>query len=228
MESGKQDLVELKQAIKTVGDAKWEKHKIEGIAFTLGIPSKGRLSQPSIEILRKIGYTIPENGRCLVQRVADDLELYYLRAADIPLYISEGVVDAGITGLDVSLESGLNVKEVLDLGFGVCDFVLAGKPNKKLQDGSRIGTSFPNLTLNWLSSTGKICDIISVSGSVELLPKLNVSDFVTDLSSTGATLRENNLEVKETILSSTTRLFCKKFSPRVMLFAEKLKEALEW
>jgi len=185
------------------------------------------LKEPSLELLRKAGYRLPENGRCLVQKVSDELELYYLRASDMPLYISEGVVDAGITGVDVALESGLNMKEVLDLGFGKCDFVLAGKPGKELKDGSRIGTSFPNLTLNWLSRTGKICDIISVSGSVELLPKLNVSDFVTDLSSTGTTLRENNLEVKEKILSSTARLFCKKMSPRVLLFAEKLKEALK-
>lgn len=150
-----------------------------------------------------------------------------MRASDIPIYISEGVVDAGITGLDVALESGLNIKDVLDLNFGNCDFVLAGKNGKNLKSGARIGTSFPNLTANWLAKAGKICDIISVSGSVEVLPKLNVSDFVTDITSTGKTLRENNLEIKEKILESTARLFCKKFSPRVILFAEKLREALK-
>jgi len=195
--------------------------------LTLGIPSKGRLKDPSIEILRKAGFKIPENGRCLVQKISDDLELYYLRASDIPLYISEGVVDVGITGLDIALESGLNIKEVLEFDFGNCDFVLAGKKGKKLKSNTRIGTSFPNLTVNWLSKRGKICDIVSVSGSVEILPKLNVSDFITDITSTGKTLSENNLEVKEKILESTARLFCKKLSPKVLLFAEKLRGVLE-
>jgi len=184
------------------------------------------LREPSIELLRKAGYTIPENGRYLVQKISDTLEVYYLRASDMPLYISEGVVDTGITGLDIALESGLKVKEVLDLKFGNCDVVLAGKKAKKLKSGARVGTSFPNITANWLARAGKICDIISVSGSVEILPKLNIADFVTDLTSTGKTLRENKLEIKEKILSSTACLFCKKFSPRVILFAEKLREAL--
>ena len=195
--------------------------------LTLGIPSKGRLKEPSIDLLRKIGYSIPENGRCLVQKISDELEIYYLRASDIPLYISEGVVDAGITGLDIALESGLNIKEVLDFDFGNCYFVLAGKKGKKIKSNARIGTSFPNLTVNWLSKKGKICDIVSVSGSVEILPKLNVADFVTDITSTGRTLRENNLEIKEKILESSARLFCKKLSPKVILFAEKLREVLE-
>lgn len=193
----------------------------------MGIPSKGRLKDPSIELLRKAGYALPENGRCLVQKISDELEIYYLRASDMPLYISEGVVDAGITGLDVVIESGLNVKDILNLNFGACEFVLAGKKGKKLGSNTIIGTSFPNLTVNWLSRKGKICDIVSVSGSVEILPKLNVADFITDITSTGKTLQENNLEIQEKILKSTARLFCKKLSPKVLLFAEKLKGVMK-
>ena len=184
------------------------------------------MKEPSLGLLRKTGYSLPENGRCLVQKISDKLELYYLRAADIPLYISKGVVDAGITGLDVALESGLNVKDALDLRFGACDFVLAGKPGQELKDNACVGTSFPNITANWLARTGKVCDIISVSGSVEILPRMNVANFVTDITSTGKTLKENNLEIKEKIMESSARLFCKKLSPRVLAFAEKLKEAL--
>lgn len=146
------------------------------------------------------------------------------------MYIDTGAVDAGITGYDLWGESGLKLKELIDLDFGLCDLVLAGPKKYKnagLKTGIRIGTCFPNLTANYLSRCGTPAQIIEVSGAVEILPRMGVSDLVVDLVSTGRTLRENNLIVLDKILSSTARLLCKKKKQRCVEFAEKLREVIK-
>jgi len=143
------------------------------------------------------------------------------------MYISEGAVDLGITGYDLGQESGLDLKELMDLGFGECDLVLAGREGAKLKPGCRIGTCFPNLTSSYLRKKGIAADIVEVSGAVEIMPRLGVSDLIVDLTSTGRTLRENNLIILDKILSSTARLFCKRQKQRCVEFADKLREVLK-
>jgi len=146
------------------------------------------------------------------------------------MYISEGAVDAGITGYDLWMESGLELKELIDLDFGLCDLVLAG-PKKfrgaDLKTGIRVGTCFPSLTANYLSRRRIPAQIIEVSGAVEILPRMGISNVVVDLVSTGNTLRENNLIILDEILRSSARLLCKRKKQRCVKFAEKLKEAIK-
>ena len=195
------------------------------------MPNKGRLKEPSVELLGRAGLVPEENGRSLSAKVLDEnIQVRYLRAKDIPLYISEGAIDVGITGYDIWQESGLELKELLDLGFGECELVLAG-PEKyrsiELRSRVKVGTCFPNLTMNYFSRRGAPARIIKVSGAVEVLPRLGVANLIVDLTSTGRTLEENGLVVLDNILSSTARLLCKRRTERCVEFAKRIEEVLK-
>ncbi|MFH1424909.1 MAG: ATP phosphoribosyltransferase [archaeon] len=192
------------------------------------MPNKGRLKEPAVELLKKAGLILGENGRCLSNKVeGENIVVQSFRAKDIPLYIAEGAVDVGITGYDIWKESRLELKELLDLKFGYCDLILAGVAGKKIKRGVRVGTSFPMLTANYFARQGIAARIIEVSGAVEILPKLGIADFVVDLTSTGATLRENGLVVLDKILSSSARLLCRRMKEKNVKFAERLREVIE-
>ncbi len=186
----------------------------------IAIPSKGRLHKPSLNLLAKAGFKIETTSRTYATK-ANDLEVIFARAADIPVYVHFGAVDMGITGHDLVLEKGVDVYEFLDLGFGWCKMVVAVPENSninsvyELPQGSRIATSFPRITSSYFNGLGLKIEVVEVEGAVEIAPRLGLANAIVDLSTTGRTLRENGLKEIAVILEATARLICNKVSFRV-------------
>ena len=180
------------------------------MTLRLGVPNKGRLNERTIELLRKSGLDLGEDiGRKLYVKVANqDLEVMFVRAQDIPGFIAAGAIDMGITGLDELAESGHELVNALNLEFGSCHLSVAVPEESgitdasQIKDGSRIATSFPNLTKRYFESMGKDVSVIVVTGAAEIMPYLGISDYIVDLVSTGSTLKMNRLREVGTIVES--------------------------
>jgi ATP phosphoribosyltransferase len=142
------------------------------------------------------------------------LTLVTMRPSDVPTYVEAGAADVGITGKDVLLEqSDRAVYELLDLGYGECRMVLAGRrgderlgESERRLGAMRIATKYPRVAERYFESTGRQAEVIEVKGSVELAPLVGLADGIVDLVATGRTLEENDLEVREEIERCTARL----------------------
>ncbi|MEM0217376.1 MAG: ATP phosphoribosyltransferase [Candidatus Nezhaarchaeales archaeon] len=193
----------------------------------MAIPNKGRLHKPSLDLLTRANFNIEVVSRSYTLSI-DELEVVFARAADIPVYVHFGAVDLGVTGHDLVLEKGVDVYELLDLEFGWCRMVVAVPEEKpissiyEMPQGSRIATSFPRITSRYFESLGLNMEVIEVEGAVEIAPRLGLADAVVDLTTTGTTLKENNLKEIAVILESTARLICNKVS-----FRTREKEIIE-
>jgi len=197
----------------------------------IAIPSKGRLKQPSIQVLQRAGINILEEKRAYVSKTSDPrFEAIFARAFDIPIYVHYGAVDLGITGHDLILEREADVHELLDLGFGKCQLVVAAPENSKICSindvpaVARVATEYPNLSRKYFEGLGKQVEILGVRGTSELAPKLGLAQIIVDVSSSGETLRKNSLKVIATILDSTCRLACNKIAYRT--FENEINEFL--
>jgi ATP phosphoribosyltransferase len=143
----------------------------------------------------------------------EGITLVTMRPSDVPTYVEAGAADVGITGKDVLLEQGDRVVyELLDLGFGRCRMVLAGRRGDTRMGESqrrlgmmRIATKYPRVAERHFESTGRQVEVIEVKGSVELAPLIGLGDGIVDLVATGRTLEENDLEVREEIVECTAR-----------------------
>lgn len=143
----------------------------------------------------------------------DDITLVTMRPSDVPTYVEAGAADVGITGKDVLLEqSDRIVYELLDLGFGRCRMVLAGRVGDTSLGESqrrlgmiRIATKYPRIAERYFESTGRQVEAVEVKGSVELAPLTGLADGIVDLVATGRTMEENDLEVREEIVVCTAR-----------------------
>jgi ATP phosphoribosyltransferase len=130
-----------------------------------------------------------------------------VRAADVPEYVQDGVVDCGITGADLVQERDADVEELLRLGFGACTLeaaVPAESPALTLEDldGLRAATVYPRLARTLLAERGIGVDLIEITGSVEVAPRLGLADAIVDLVSSGSTLRTNGLRSLGVLFSS--------------------------
>jgi ATP phosphoribosyltransferase len=135
------------------------------------------------------------------------VEVLLVRAADIPEYVQDGVVDCGITGADLVAERGARVTELLRLGFGGCTLEAAvpeESPVAALADlrGLRVATVYPRLTSRLLAGRGVQVELVDVTGSVEVAPRLGLADAIVDLVSSGNTLRTNGLRSLGPLFSS--------------------------
>jgi len=172
----------------------------------IAVPSKGRLREPAIELLHDAGLGPETPGdRALAFPCRNaPLEALLVRADDVPEYVQDGVVDCGITGLDIVEESGVDVVELLRLGFGACTLEAAVPTESTVQSlaelaGARVATSFPRLARRLLPDT---IELVDVHGSVELAPRLGLADAIVDLVSSGSTLRTNGLRSLARLLDS--------------------------
>ncbi|MBM4185116.1 MAG: ATP phosphoribosyltransferase [Gemmatimonadetes bacterium] len=179
----------------------------------VALPSKGRLSERALELLELAGLRPAfAADRALVAALGDDFEAIFVRAQDIPEYVADGAAEIGVTGADCVAESGRQVTEVLDLGFGRCRLVVAAREEsevtsaKQLPKGTRVATSFPRCATRHFESLGIPITIAPVSGATEIAPHLGVADVIVDLTSTGSTLKVNGLREIGTVLESTARL----------------------
>ena len=177
----------------------------------IAVPSKGRISEPSIDILEKAGLgLIDKNNRKLISKTYNDnIEVMFARASDIPEFIQDGVADMGITGIDLIKESESDVAELLDLGFGKTNLVLATPEESNINfvgditNDLKIATEFPVLTQKYLNEHDLDLKIVNLSGSTEAAPFIGIADLITDLTSTGETLKMNHLKVIDTLLESS-------------------------
>ncbi|MBN1404276.1 MAG: ATP phosphoribosyltransferase [Opitutales bacterium] len=166
----------------------------------VAIPNKGALSEGAVEILATAGYRCRRYGRELsILDREHDIEFLYLRPRDIAVYAANGVVDAGITGRDLSEDSQANIVEVLPLGFGKSRFCYAapkgaGITPAKMQ-GLRVATSYPNIVTNDLAKIGVKANIVKLDGAVEISIQLGVADAIADVVDSGRTLMEAGLEI---------------------------------
>jgi ATP phosphoribosyltransferase len=171
----------------------------------IAVPSKGRLREPAIELLHDAGLAPETPGdRALAFPCRNaPVEGLLVRADDIPEYVQDGVVDCGITGIDIVRESGAQVTELVRLGFGVCSLEAAVPNESPVQTradlaGARVATSFPRLARELLPEV----ELVDVHGSVELAPRLGLADAIVDLVSSGSTLRTNGLRSIGVLLES--------------------------
>jgi ATP phosphoribosyltransferase len=178
---------------------------------------KGRLLRGSLEILRKAGYNIDKPGeRKLIERFNGN-EVLLARAFDVPVYVEHGV-DVGIAGSDVLEERGSDVFVPLELPFGKCRLSLAMPAESVVppedMDGYRIATKYERIARSYFSKLGVEVEIIKLSGSVELAPKVGVADAIVDIVETGETLRANGLVEVEKIMDISAQLLVNRISQK--------------
>ena len=129
----------------------------------------------------------------------------------MPEYVQDGVVDCGITGLDLVHEREADVEELLRLGFGSCTLEAAVPEESQAQelgdlDGLCAATVYPRLAGRLLAERGISVKLIEVTGSVEVAPRLGLADAIVDLVSSGGTLRTNGLRSLGALFSSEAAL----------------------
>lgn len=175
--------------------------------------TKGRLEKDTINLLEKIGFdctSVREKGRKLILPVPDgNLEVVLAKAADVITYVEHGVCDMGVVGKDTIMEMNGKFFELVDIGFGKCQFALAGKKDISFYGGydvKTIATKYPNVARSFFESKGMDVEIVKIEGSVELAPLLELSDAIVDIVETGSTLKENGLEVIEFIAPISARI----------------------
>ncbi|HMC50354.1 MAG TPA: ATP phosphoribosyltransferase [Solirubrobacterales bacterium] len=206
----------------------------------LAVP-RGALLSETLDVLDAAGIDTSEvrgESRSLIFP-GQSISLVTMRPSDVPTYVEAGAADVGITGKDVLLEQADRVVyELLDLGFGRCRMVLAGrKGDKRLGESERrlgmmrIATKYPRIAERYFEGTGRQVEVIEVKGSVELAPLIGLADGIVDLVATGRTLEENDLEVREEILGCTARFVANRVAHKLRArevdgLAAKLREGL--
>jgi ATP phosphoribosyltransferase len=164
----------------------------------VAVPNKGTLSEPATEMLREAGYRQRHDARDLtVIDSTNDVEFFFLRPKDIAIYVGSGELDLGITGRDLTADSGAPVVEQLGLGFGHSAFRYAAPIGREWQvadlAGLRIATAYPNLVRENLATRGITADVIRLDGAVEISIQLGVADAIADVVGSGRTLRQHAL-----------------------------------
>jgi ATP phosphoribosyltransferase len=175
----------------------------------MALPSKGRLREPSWSLLEASGVAPQEPGERVLQAHCRnaDIDLLFVRADDVPEYVQDGVVDCGITGLDLVYENDSDVEVLLHLGYGTCSLQAAVSMEDSATgiedlEGRRIATSHPRIAARVLAERGVKAELVRVAGSVEISPRLGLADAIIDLVSTGSTLRTNGLRSIGTLFES--------------------------
>ena len=179
---------------------------------------KGRLGEKVYAMMEKAGFSCPaiyENNRKLIfENLEKGVRYFWVKPSDVAIYVERGTADIGIVGKDILLEYAPDVYELLDLNIGKCRMAVAAP--KSFRDNPRqtlrVATKFSNIAARHYLSKGRDIDIIHLNGSIEVAPILGLSDVIVDIVETGTTLKENDLEVIETIVPISARLIANKAS----------------
>ncbi|MDZ4798689.1 MAG: ATP phosphoribosyltransferase [Bryobacteraceae bacterium] len=189
----------------------------------LGIP-KGSLENATIELFRRAGFVITTSSRSYFPAVDDpDLECMLIRAQEMARYVEDGILDAGLTGLDWVEENAADVATVVDLiyakqSFGKVRWVLAVPETsdvhsvKDLQ-GKIIATELVATTKRYLEKNGVTAKVEFSWGATEVKPPV-LADAIVEVTETGSSLRANKLRIVETVLESNTQLIANHASLR--------------
>ena len=179
---------------------------------------KGRLGERVYNMFAKAGFECPallENSRKLIfENEEVGVRYFWVKPSDVAIYVERGAADIGVCGKDILLEYSPNVYELLDLNTGKCRMAVAAK--KGFRDDTektlKVATKFSNIARAHYASLGRDIDIIHLNGSIEIAPILGLSDVIVDIVETGTTLKENDLEVIETVVPISARLIANKAS----------------
>ena len=177
---------------------------------------KGRLGEKVYAMFEKAGFECPsikENNRKLIfENEEVGVRYFWVKPSDVAIYVERGAADIGVAGKDILLEYEPDVYELFDLDIGKCRMAVAAK--KDFRDNPqrtlRVATKFSNIARNFYASKGRDIDIIHLNGSIEIAPILDLSDVIVDIVETGTTLKENDLEVFETVVPISARLIANK------------------
>ena len=181
-------------------------------SLRIAIQKSGRLTDKTIDLLHGIGIEFDNYKRNLMVKTRNfDVELLLLRDDDIPEYVQDGICDLGFVGANEVFEKNSNVRVLRGLNYGNCRLAVASPKESELIDpsqfdGKKIATSYPFLTKQFFENVGVSIEIVEISGAVEITPQLHVADAISDLVSTGGTLKANGLVERFTILESETKL----------------------
>lgn len=183
-----------------------------GTSLRIAIQKDGRLTDKTINLLEGIGLRFDDYKRSLMLQCRNfDVELLLIRDDDIPEYVQDGVCDLGFVGGNVTAETQADVTVLQGLDFGICRLSLAAPKDGDIQtiqdfQDKTIATSYPTLTRSFLEKHNVEANIVTISGAVEIAPRLQVADAICDLVSTGNTLKANGLEELEIIFESETEI----------------------
>ena len=215
----------MKRSSKAVGfavyldmlDMTLETPKEDENVLNIALP-KGRLGEKVYAMFEKAGFPCPsvmENSRKLIfENPQVGVRYFWVKPSDVAIYVERGAADIGVAGKDILLEYNPEVYELSDLDIGKCRMAVAAK--KDFADNTdrtlRVATKFSNIAQQHYLSKGRDIDIIHLNGSIEIAPILGLSDVIVDIVETGTTLKENDLEVIETIVPISARLIANKTS----------------
>lgn len=186
---------------------------------------KGAIFEDALGALGAAGLPVEvlhNGGRRLIYR-SGDTEFIVSRSSDVPVFVEYGAADLGVVGKDVLDEQSPNVVELKDLGTGACRMILAAPSDRAAEvreaighaEVVRVGTKFPNTARRYFESLGRQAEIIELHGSIELAPLVGLCDCIVDLTATGTTLRENDLQIMDDISYSTARVIVNRGSYRL-------------
>jgi ATP phosphoribosyltransferase len=203
----------------------------------IALPNKGALSDDAVTLVREAGYHCRRDRReLLVRDTENNVEFLFLRPRDIATYVSKGIIDLGVTGLDLMHDSGADVNHVMDLGFGNARFCYAvpkgsGMTPDTFTSDTRIATSYASLVRKDLDARGVDATVVPLDGAVEISIQLGVADAIADVVQTGRTIDEAGLTTAgdpiletEAILVAQNGTVAKREEAR--LFAERVRGIL--
>lgn len=191
--------------------------------LTIALP-KGKLFGLSRSLFEAVGIEaegLEEDSRKLViTNEEKKVKFIIAKTADVPTYVEYGAADIGVIGKDVLEESGQDVYELLDLGFGRCHLMMAvpaAERRENLHDyaHTRVATKFPHLAEKFFAGCGMQMEYVKMNGSIELGPIVGLSESIVDIVETGTTLRENNLVEIAHIMDASARLIANRGSFRL-------------
>jgi len=174
----------------------------------LAVPNKGRLVEPTLDLLRDAGLVFEEHDRSLVVRVQNfALDILFVRTTDIVEFVGDGVADLGVTGQDLLAEMGAELPVLRLLGYGRCRLAAAVPADAAYEAvdelaGLRVATAHPETTRRFFAERRIPVDVVPLSGAVEVAPRLGLAEAIVDLVSTGSTLAMNGLRPIGEVLTS--------------------------
>ena len=192
------------------------------ITFAL---AKGRLAKKAMELLEQCGITCeemkdPTSRKLIFVNEELGFKFFLAKASDVPTYVEYGAADIGVVGKDTILEEGRALYEVYDLNIGKCRMCVCGPASArellKHHDLIRVASKYPNIAKDYFyNKKHQTVEIIKLNGSVELAPIVGLSEVIVDIVETGATLRENGLEVLEEICPLSARIVVNQVSMKM-------------
>ncbi|OUR72399.1 ATP phosphoribosyltransferase [Arcobacter sp. 31_11_sub10_T18] len=182
--------------------------------LTIALP-KGRIAEQTLEKFEKaFGEKFVFEDRKLILEKSG-FRFLNVRNQDVPTYVMHGAADLGIVGLDVLEEKEYDLIKLLDLQIGKCKVAIGLRAGESLdwtKSEIKVATKHTTIAKKYFEEKAMAVDIIKLYGSIELAPLVGLSDCIVDIVETGATMKQNGLEVGPTIMESSANLIANKNS----------------